>query len=223
MGRVRKARGDSKATRRAVVHYFREGFCSRFPSSLLLKWLFFWPNERESVFSQVGYSARAGKDFVEMVKKVTLKEVLTSDDESPAATTVTALDSNVGSEKACAEARAKVMWGETLSTVRAFLASKGISPSEIDTRVEELNAERNAEIRKIGIRNMVTGIAVLCGGIAILYPIFRYFDSLTQVNRPIFFGLFVVAGLYGIWKLGRGIVWVLCPQVEHRAVSDIAG
>ncbi len=220
---LRKARGNATATRRAVLRYFRDGFFSKFPLGLLLKWLLFWPNERESVLIQVGYSPREAKDFTAMVRQLTLQEVLTTYDDTPAATPTTLSDSNASTATACAEARAKVMWGETLSSVRAFLASKGTPPSEIDDRIAELNAERNKEVRRIGTRNVVAGLAILSAGTAIIYPLFRYFDSLTQVNRPIFFVLSVAVGLYGLWKLLRGLLWYFRPQAEHKAVSDLPG
>ncbi len=218
-----KVRSDARGSRRAAARYFSDGIASGLPSQLLIKWLFFWPNERESAFGQAGFSARAGRDFVKMVKELTVREALASDDERPAATSAIAKDSNITAENICAEARAQIMWGEPAPVVRDLLASKGVPANEADARVQEFSAARNAEIKKIGIRSILVGLAILCGGGAVLYPCFRYFDSLTHINRPIFFIVSMATGIYGTWNLLRGAAWLLRPQAEHNSISDIGG
>ena len=122
-----KVRSDARGSRRAAARYFSDGIASGLPSQLLIKWLFFWPNERESAFGQAGFSARAGRDFVKMVKELTVREALASDDERPAATSAIAKDSNITAENICAEARAQIMWGEPAPVVRDLLSLKGCS------------------------------------------------------------------------------------------------
>jgi hypothetical protein len=217
-----RARGDSKASRQAALRYFRDGLGGGFPSQLLLRWLFFWPNERESAFGQAAFSAQQGEDFIQMVKKLTIEDALGSDDESPATTAALAKLRNIPTEKICAEARAQIMWGEPASAVRAVLASQGVSLDEADARVREFSAARNAQIRRIGLRTFAVGLAVLCGGAAALYPCFRFFDALTDVNRPIFVLVSAALGIYGTSKLVKGTFWLLRPQAEHKSVSEIA-
>jgi hypothetical protein len=72
---LRKARGDAEATRQAAIHYFRSGVASGFQVGALLSWLFSWPNRRESVFSQVGYEGKQGREFVETLKKLPVQEL----------------------------------------------------------------------------------------------------------------------------------------------------
>ena len=60
------------------------------------------------------------------------------------------------------EARAKIMWGESPSSVREFLTSKGISAAEAEATIKELTLERNAEIRRLGSGRIVIG-SVLIG------------------------------------------------------------
>ena len=150
-----------------------------------------------------------------------VREALASNDESPAATSAIAKDSNITAENICADARAQIMWGEPATVVRDLLASKGVPASDVYARVQEFSAARNAEIKKIGIRSIIVGLAILGGGGAVLYPCFRYFDSLSHINRPIFFMVSMEPGLYGTWNLLRGAAWLLRPQAEHKSISDI--
>jgi hypothetical protein len=120
------------------------------------------------------------------------------------------------------EARAKIFWGESSSSVHDFLVSNGISAIDADAKIVEFNRERNTEIKKRGIKKSIVGIAILGGGSITLYPLFRYFDSLTHVNRPIFILVFVAGGLYGMWNLVGGIRYIVRPQSEHRSITDIS-
>ncbi len=65
------------------------------------------------------------------------------------------------------KARAKIIWGDPPSSVRDFLISNGISDSDADAAIEEFCAQRNKEIRKIGIKKSLLG-AVLTAGTGIL-------------------------------------------------------
>ena len=121
------------------------------------------------------------------------------------------------------EARARIFWGEAPSSVRDFLISNGVSAIDADARIKEFNVERNTEIRKLGIKNTIIGAAILGGGTITLYPCFKYFDSLTQIKRPIFIALFLIAGLYGMWKLVRGVSYLVRPRSEERSITRISG
>ena len=66
---LRKARDNLQATREVVIGYFRDGVASGFQVGPLVSWLFSWPSERESVFSQVGYSGKESREFLEILKE----------------------------------------------------------------------------------------------------------------------------------------------------------
>ena len=72
---LRKARGNSQATRQAAIRYFRSGIASGFQVGPLLDWLLSWPDGRWSVFSQAGYSGKECREFVEMLKKLPVQEL----------------------------------------------------------------------------------------------------------------------------------------------------
>jgi len=81
---LRKARGNFRATREAVICYFKEGIASGFQVWPLLDWLHSWPNRNESVFSQVVYSVKEIQEFWEILKeKHSAQELGLKDDQMP--------------------------------------------------------------------------------------------------------------------------------------------
>jgi hypothetical protein len=75
------------------------------------------------------------------------------------------------------EARAKIIWGEPEADVRSFLLSNGVSDADAAMAVQGYIAERNAEIRKIGIRKIVIG-----GGMAISMALLFYREYKHQFD-----------------------------------------
>ncbi len=70
-----EARGNAQATREAAIQYFRKGIARGSQVGPLLKWLISWPSERESAFSQVGYSAKEAAEFIETLRKLPVEEL----------------------------------------------------------------------------------------------------------------------------------------------------
>ena len=70
-----EARGNAQAAREAAIHYFRNGIAGGFQVGPLLKWLISWPSERESAFSQVGYSAKEASEFIETIRKLPVEQL----------------------------------------------------------------------------------------------------------------------------------------------------
>jgi len=68
---LRTARGNREAEREAAIRYFKSGIAEGYQIGPLLDWLCFWPNNRESVFWQ----ARLDSKFVEMLKKLSLRDL----------------------------------------------------------------------------------------------------------------------------------------------------
>jgi hypothetical protein len=125
----------------------------------------------------------------------------------------------VNADKLISEARARVIWGESLSSVRDFLVSNGISDLIADAKLNEFALERSRELRKIGLRNVLIGI-VLTGAAGItLYIALPNGSASSGIIRAL--ALVVVAGCYGLWKLLRGIIYLVRPQSEHKSIPDI--
>lgn len=82
---LRQARGSQRATREAVIRYFKAGIADGYTVGSLMQWLFFWPEKEQSVFSQVGYSAREIEEFMGILKeKHSARELGLREDQMPA-------------------------------------------------------------------------------------------------------------------------------------------
>ena len=126
-------------------------------------------------------------------------------------------------DKLITEARARIIWGEEISSVHDFLISNGMSELDANAKIQEFNLERIREIRGIGLRNLLTGAALMLGSGIIIYLFFNYGHSHhragTGYARSL--GLPVVAAFYGFWKLMKGIFYLLRPQSGHESIPDI--
>jgi hypothetical protein len=213
---LKKARGHLTATREAVLRYCSDGLCNGIPSHLLLSWLFSWPNERDSVLSQIGYSARARRELLEMLEKITVQEVLSFNGAPPAASPAVSPAKPVDEDRIMAEARARILWGELSSSVREFLTASGLPAAVVNTKIEEFSRERNAWIRKAGVKSILTGtlVAALAGVVVwLIAPL----SGLTRALCVLW-----VLGAYALWKIVNGIIYLVRPQSEQRGMQEIA-
>jgi len=81
---LRQARGSRRATREAVIRYFKSGIAGGYTVDSLMQWLFYWPENQPSVFSQVRYSAPEIREFMEILKeKHSAQELGLRDDQMP--------------------------------------------------------------------------------------------------------------------------------------------
>jgi hypothetical protein len=126
----------------------------------------------------------------------------------------------MSADKFIAEARARIIWGEAASSVREFMISNGISTLVADARLREFEVERRQELRKIGLRNVLVGI-VLAGAAGITFYIALPLGSGFTSGWTRALALVLLAGVYGLWKLVKGVVYLVRPQSEHRSIPDI--
>jgi hypothetical protein len=124
------------------------------------------------------------------------------------------------------EARAKIIWGESSLSVRGFLISNGISEIDADAIVNQVNAQRNAELRRIGMKKTIIGAILTIGACFFFYWSLRHIDIQkmnTRRAKGFVMVAFVVAigGFYGCWKLMDGITYLVRPESEHKTIPDI--
>ena len=119
------------------------------------------------------------------------------------------------------DGRARIIWGESRSSVREFLTSKGISAADADVKIEEWLLERNTEIRRHGIRSTVIGCGLICVSGVFLYALLGRPGVTIGVGRACAF--LILAALYGLWRLINGIFWLVRPKAEGRSIPDISG
>jgi hypothetical protein len=119
------------------------------------------------------------------------------------------------------EAKARIIWGEPSLSVHDFLTTHGVPAAEADSKIREYQRERNTEIKKIGIRSILIGLLVASLTILAMYLVLWPLDrgSIAYANRGVAAVVFV--GLYGLWKIGLGFVYVIWPQSVRKSVTDI--
>ena len=117
------------------------------------------------------------------------------------------------------EARARIIWGEPSSSVRDFLISNGISDVVADAKLKEFELERNRELRMIGLRNVLIGILLTGAAGITLYIALPHSSATSGFIQAL--GVVLMAGVYGLWKLGKGVVYLIRPQSEHKSIPDI--
>ncbi len=125
----------------------------------------------------------------------------------------------MNADQVISEARARIIWGEPPQSVRDFLISNGISSLVAEAKIEEFEIERSRELRKIGLRNVLIGI-VLTGAAGItLYLTLRIASTSSGIIKAL--AVVLLAGLYGLWKLVKGVTYLVRPQSEHKSIPDI--
>ncbi len=120
------------------------------------------------------------------------------------------------------DARAKIIWGDDPASVHCFLTQNGLSAAEADDKIREFMLDRNAEIRKIGIRNIILGGGVICIAGYVFYSVFGTTDRGVHNNAGKACGGAALMVLYGIWKLVDGICRLVRPKSEHGSIPDIS-
>ena len=107
-----------------------------------------------------------------------------------------------------------------------YWAGNGMSDAEADAQIREFNAERNAEIRAIGLRNALVGgaLLVVAGGISIwLWLVLKHPPQGKIGGLAVrVLSLVLLGGLYGVWKLVNGIYYLVRPQSEDKSIPDIS-
>ncbi len=118
------------------------------------------------------------------------------------------------------EARARIIWGDEPSSVRYFLTSNGMSAADADAKLRELILERNAEIRRLGVRDVLIGVALLGGAGIFFYSLFRSSHMPNvSVRAGKGYGVLVILAFDGLWRLINGIFRLIRPRSEHGSMT----
>jgi hypothetical protein len=123
-------------------------------------------------------------------------------------------------DKIISEARARIIWGESSSSVCDYLTSEGVSAVEAEAKIKEFKLERSKEIRKIGLKNIfigavITGISIIPICIA-AYPMDYGFDEFKMALV-----MQIILALYGFWKLLIGMIYLVRPHFVRKSIPDI--
>jgi hypothetical protein len=114
-----------------------------------------------------------------------------------------------------AEAKAKIFWGDTREQVIGFLMSKSYSVPEATEVVDAFLAERAKTMRGIGFKKIFMGIGLICA------PIIGFICFIMVPFFPVqLFAITILAGIWGLWVLVKGIMMFVAPKMDHGDVAD---
>lgn len=132
----------------------------------------------------------------------------------------------MSAENIITEARARILWGEESSSVRDYLTENGFSCTDADIKIAEMTRERNQQLRKIGMGDVLIGgllVAVtgVCSYFLFMRPV-HFKGTGRRFNWPLLLSEYsLVLGVYGLWRLIRGVCYLIRPQAEHKSLSDL--
>ncbi len=114
------------------------------------------------------------------------------------------------------EARARIIWGESLTEIRQWLSAQGLSASAVETIISQCTHERAAEIRRIGWREVCLGglLLLVCVGICAAMHITGIYFARIGI-------LAVLIGLVGVWRITKGIDCILSGARARGSVTDM--
>jgi hypothetical protein len=117
-------------------------------------------------------------------------------------------------EKAEQEAKAKIMWGDSMEEVAAYLTVKGLNRSEAAEIAYKVSRERTAIVRRNGIWKIIAGILMMC--VPLLGYIYFETAGRIRIKRAIWcYGI----GVLGAYFFVTGILAVAFPKTEKGAVD----
>jgi hypothetical protein len=79
-------------------------------------------------------------------------------------------------------------------------------------------AKRNAELRKMGVRNILVGTVLIPGAGITVYLCLKTGIASGSVRCAT---VCMLGVFYGIWKLYKGIIYLVRPQSERKSILDI--
>jgi hypothetical protein len=122
------------------------------------------------------------------------------------------------------EARARIIWGESAASIRDFLIAHGVSEPDADAKIKEFKVERNATLRRLGIKHVLLGALIFSASGSLLYLAFKHPHMYTNgLHRSsgTSLGMLIFGIFYGLWKLVNGIIYLVRPQSEDASIPDI--
>ncbi|HEY1662485.1 MAG TPA: hypothetical protein VGI03_08710 [Verrucomicrobiae bacterium] len=110
-----------------------------------------------------------------------------------------------------AEAKAKILWGDSKEEVIQFLMMQGFSVNDASELVQVAFKERAVAVRAEGIRKVFIGLGMMFGSVISL-PFARLSFWLL--------GMAGIAGLSGFWMALNGTLMALAPKSEKGDIHD---
>jgi hypothetical protein len=114
------------------------------------------------------------------------------------------------------EARAKTFWGDSRDEVVKYIMMQGVSAGEATELADGLFVERAQIIRAAGVKKIIIGIPLMA------LPVVLWFVFLATIRFvPIkLWALTLMAGLYGMYCLFKGLIMFFSPKSEPGDCSE---
>jgi hypothetical protein len=119
-------------------------------------------------------------------------------------------------DRAEAEAKSKIMWGDDPAEVNKFLLSQGFTSEEANRMIASLLDHRAEVVRKSGVHKSVVGSGMMC------VPVIAFFIFKSIGVFPLkIFGAAIVVGVWGAWRVLSGVIMIMSPRSEKGDVADM--
>ena len=119
-------------------------------------------------------------------------------------------------EKFYNKARAKIIWGEPVYKVEAWLKSNDLPDKEIRQTIRDSLAERSAAIKQKGLGYTFKGSLYALGSILLIYLIL---DSGAVPLK--FTGFIGIVTMYGFYKLAVGQYYFFNSGTAKGSIHDL--
>jgi len=114
------------------------------------------------------------------------------------------------------EAKAKVIWGDSIDEVRTWLDGQGISSMQADEILAACVKERAVEFRKRGIAEVIIGALVFV--LPLLVVAAMYFMGIIFVWIA---ALCYLTALYGLFRCAKGLWWLLRGAKSEGSLAEV--
>jgi hypothetical protein len=137
-----------------------------------------------------------------------------AESSSASAATAAALNENDPARaKLVREAKAKIVQGESMEQVAAFLKVKGFNPADAMELAYGFYKERVSIVRSNGVKKMIVGLALMAVPL-IVYFIFKSIGRFS-IRRSIWA---YIVGIAGGYMFVSGIIMIVAPKSEKGTV-----
>lgn len=111
------------------------------------------------------------------------------------------------------EAKAKMIGGESMEQVTAFLKVKGFNPAEAMELAYGFNKERVSIVRSNGVKKMIVGLLLIVVPL-VVYLIFKSIGRFYIKSSIMAY----IVGIIGAYMFVSGIIMVIAPKSEKGMV-----
>lgn len=127
----------------------------------------------------------------------------------------TLMPGQIPKHQAEVEARAKIFWGDAQEEVVKFMMIHNFTYAEATPLVQAMFEERCVTIRQNGITKIWTGVLMVC------VPVGGWigFNAIHFMPMKIF-GFMCMIGLWGAYRIVKGIIMVISPKTEPGDVAS---